>query len=145
MITNTDPVPPLTPTPTTAIFNPPPASLFPAASPGETDVDVRPQVSTSLDPLQFVYLPKVGVEDVIIYYFSEPAVTWTKQHRRTAGDVLSPLLFTLYTSDFQYNSESCHLQKCSDDSAVVGYVSDRQVTEYRELVLCHGVGTTTSS
>ena len=24
------------------------------------------------------------------------------------GTVLSPFLFTLYTSDFQYNSESCH-------------------------------------
>ncbi|KAI3375550.1 hypothetical protein L3Q82_003877 [Scortum barcoo] len=34
------------------------------------------------------------------------------------GTVLSPFLFTLYTTDFQYNSESCHLQKFSDDSAV---------------------------
>ena len=36
------------------------------------------------------------------------------------GTVLSPLLFTLYTSDFQCHSVSCHLQKFSDDSAVVG-------------------------
>ena len=34
------------------------------------------------------------------------------------GTVLSPFLFTLYTTDFQYNSESCHLQRFSDDSAV---------------------------
>jgi len=27
------------------------------------------------------------------------------------GTVLSLFLFTLYTSDFQYNLESCHLQK----------------------------------
>ena len=38
------------------------------------------------------------------------------------GTVLSPFLFTLYTTDFQYNSESCHLQKFSDDSAVVGCI-----------------------
>uniref|UniRef100_A0A8C6NVF2 Reverse transcriptase domain-containing protein n=1 Tax=Nothobranchius furzeri TaxID=105023 RepID=A0A8C6NVF2_NOTFU len=34
------------------------------------------------------------------------------------GTVLSPFLFTLYTSDSQYKSETCHLQKYSDDSAV---------------------------
>src|SRR4029434_10901633 len=31
------------------------------------------------------------------------------------GTVLSPVLFTLYTSDFTYNTESCHIQKFSDD------------------------------
>ncbi|KAI3365706.1 hypothetical protein L3Q82_010151, partial [Scortum barcoo] len=40
------------------------------------------------------------------------------------GTVLSPFLFTLYTTDFQYNSESCHLQKFSDDSAVVGCIRE---------------------
>ena len=50
------------------------------------------------------------------------------------GTVLSPFLFTLYTSDFQYNSESCHLQKYSDDSAVVGCISNGQEAEYKELI-----------
>jgi len=50
------------------------------------------------------------------------------------GTVLSQFLFTLYTSDCQYNSESCHLQKYCDDSAVVGCISDGQQAEYRELV-----------
>ena len=50
------------------------------------------------------------------------------------GTVLSPFLFTLYTTDFQYNSESCHLQKFSDDSAVVGCIRDGQGGEYRALV-----------
>uniref|UniRef100_A0A1A8RXB6 Reverse transcriptase domain-containing protein n=1 Tax=Nothobranchius rachovii TaxID=451742 RepID=A0A1A8RXB6_9TELE len=50
------------------------------------------------------------------------------------GTVLSPFLFTLYTSDFQYKSETCHLQKYSDDSAVVGCIRDGQEAEYRELV-----------
>jgi len=38
-------------------------------------------------------------------------------HRNTT--VLFELLLTLYTSDSQYNSESCHPQKYPDDSAVV--------------------------
>ena len=50
------------------------------------------------------------------------------------GTVLSPFLFTLYTSDFLYNSESCHLQKFSDDSAVVGCIRDGREEEYRALV-----------
>ncbi|KAI3360413.1 hypothetical protein L3Q82_002255 [Scortum barcoo] len=40
------------------------------------------------------------------------------------GTVLAPFLFTLYTADFSYNTPSCHLQKFSDDSAVVGLITD---------------------
>lgn len=50
------------------------------------------------------------------------------------GTVLSPILFTLYTSDFKYNSESCHMQKFSDDTAIVGCVRDGQEGEYRSLI-----------
>ncbi|KAK0147064.1 RNA-directed DNA polymerase from mobile element jockey [Merluccius polli] len=50
------------------------------------------------------------------------------------GTVLSPFLFTLYTTDFQYNAESCHLQKFSDDSAVVGCTGGGEEGEYRTLV-----------
>lgn len=46
--------------------------------------------------------------------------------------VLSPFLFTLYTSDF--HSESAHLQKFPDDSAVVGCISDGQEEECKPLV-----------
>lgn len=49
------------------------------------------------------------------------------------GTVLSPNLFTLYASDFQYNSE-CHLQKFSDDAAVVWCIKDGQQGQYRQLV-----------
>ena len=38
------------------------------------------------------------------------------------GTILAPFLFTIYTSDFRYNSESCHIQKYSDDTAVVACV-----------------------
>ena len=50
------------------------------------------------------------------------------------GTVLSPSLFTLYTSDFKYNSESCHPQKSSDDIAVVECNRGGEETEYTGLV-----------
>ncbi|XP_076860596.1 antigen WC1.1-like [Brachyhypopomus gauderio] len=49
------------------------------------------------------------------------------------GTVLAPFLFTLYTADFSYNTATCHLQKFSDDSAVVGYILDGEESKYREL------------
>ena len=71
---------------------------------------------------QFVRLDRV-LSDVVVSGTGAPQ-----------GTVLSPFLFTLYTTDFQYNSESCHLQKFSDDSAVVGCIRDGQEGEYRALV-----------
>uniref|UniRef100_A0AAX7SJH0 Reverse transcriptase domain-containing protein n=1 Tax=Astatotilapia calliptera TaxID=8154 RepID=A0AAX7SJH0_ASTCA len=50
------------------------------------------------------------------------------------GTVLSPFLFTLYTTDFSHCTETCHLQKFSDDSAVVGCISRDDETEYRAVV-----------
>ena len=47
------------------------------------------------------------------------------------GTVLSPFLFSLYTSDFEYNSEACHLQKYCDDTAVVACIRDGQEREYK--------------
>ncbi len=49
------------------------------------------------------------------------------------GTVLAPFLFTLYTADFSYNSESCHIQKNSDDTAIVACIRDGQEYEYRDL------------
>ncbi|TWW64024.1 putative RNA-directed DNA polymerase from transposon BS [Takifugu flavidus] len=61
------------------------------------------------------------------------------------GTVLSPILFTLYTSDFCYNSEMCHIQKFADDTAIVGCIRDNEEEEYRCLVRdfvawCHNNG-----
>ncbi|KAI3372211.1 hypothetical protein L3Q82_007046 [Scortum barcoo] len=50
------------------------------------------------------------------------------------GTVLAPLLFTLYTSDFFYNLELCHIQKYADDTAIVGCIRDDREEEYRRLV-----------
>lgn len=38
------------------------------------------------------------------------------------GTVLSPRLFSLYTTDFQYTSDICHMQTFSDDSVIVACI-----------------------
>ncbi|XP_073727635.1 uncharacterized protein [Misgurnus anguillicaudatus] len=50
------------------------------------------------------------------------------------GTVLAPFLFTIYTADFKFNSSTCHLQKFSDDSAIVGLISDDDDREYKVLI-----------
>lgn len=54
------------------------------------------------------------------------------------GVVLAPLLFTLYTSDFCYNSELCHIQKFqfSDDTAIVGCIRDNREEESGKALRC---------
>ncbi|KAI3352929.1 hypothetical protein L3Q82_019492 [Scortum barcoo] len=42
---------------------------------------------------------------------------------------------TLYTSDFTYSMDSCHLQKFSDDTAIVGCVSEGNDCEYRKVIM----------
>ncbi|KAF7655757.1 hypothetical protein LDENG_00051090, partial [Lucifuga dentata] len=48
--------------------------------------------------------------------------------------VLSPFLFTLYTSDFTYNTDHCHIQKFSDHTAIIRHVSDGNELEYRGII-----------
>ncbi|KAI5611778.1 gastrula zinc finger protein XlCGF28.1-like, partial [Silurus asotus] len=50
------------------------------------------------------------------------------------GTVLAPFLFTIYTADFMFSSATCHLQKFSDDSAIVGLIMNDDDREYRELI-----------
>ena len=49
------------------------------------------------------------------------------------GTVLALFLFTLYTADFMYSSPNCHLQKFSDDSGIIGLITDEDDRECREL------------
>nr|XP_008281790.1 PREDICTED: uncharacterized protein LOC103358552 [Stegastes partitus] len=49
------------------------------------------------------------------------------------GTVLVPLLFSIYTADFTHYTSNCHLQKFSDDSAIVGLINNGDEKEYREL------------
>ncbi|KAI3352367.1 hypothetical protein L3Q82_005333 [Scortum barcoo] len=46
------------------------------------------------------------------------------------GTVLSPFLFTFYTSDLRRNTDLCHLQEFSDDTAIIGCVSERNEQKY---------------
>lgn len=58
-----------------------------------------------------------------------------QQPRSTLWNCTLTIPLHPYTSDFQYKSASCHVQKDSDDSGVVvGFISDGQQTEYWELV-----------
>ncbi|KAI3376785.1 hypothetical protein L3Q82_000393 [Scortum barcoo] len=109
---------------------------------------LRPLVSPNMDPLQFAYQPGIGVDDAIIYLLHR-----SLSHLEDAGNtdcvsdvvvcstgapqgtVLSPFLFTLYTSDFTYSTDSCHLQKFSNDTAIVGCVSEGNDCEYRKVIM----------
>ena len=71
---------------------------------------------------QYVRLPQC-VSDKVISNTGAPQ-----------GTVLSPFLFTLYTTDFSHCTETCHLQKFSDASAVVGCINGDDETEYRAVV-----------
>ena len=50
------------------------------------------------------------------------------------GTVLSPFLFTLYTDDCKLSEDLCHLQKFSDDSALVGCILDDSEGLYRNQI-----------
>ena len=67
--------------------------------------------------------PRDCVSDVVVCSMGAPQ-----------GTVLSPFLFTFYTSDFSYNIDSCHLQKFSDDTAIVAYVTEGNDLEYRKVI-----------
>jgi len=49
------------------------------------------------------------------------------------GTVLAPFFFTLYTTNFSYNTTTLYLQKFSNDSAIVGLITNEDDKEYREL------------
>lgn len=44
--------------------------------------------------------------------------------------MLSALLFTFYTADFQNNLETCHIQKLTEDTAIVVCIREGEEGEY---------------
>lgn len=60
--------------------------------------------------------------------------SWSAARGPPQCTVLSAALFTLFTYDFQYESELCHMQKYSEDTVIVGCVEGGQEDEHRGLV-----------
>ena len=50
------------------------------------------------------------------------------------GTMLSPFLFSLYTSEFSHNTDSCHLQKFSNNTAIVSCMSDGNDLEHEKVI-----------
>ena len=50
------------------------------------------------------------------------------------GCVLSPMLFTLYTSDCVSNFENCHVLKYADDSVIIGNITNNDISTYVQQV-----------
>ncbi|TWW56010.1 hypothetical protein D4764_09G0010600 [Takifugu flavidus] len=69
-----------------------------------------------------------------------PDLTVLSHHHSPSPLITPPTPAALFshhvtsTSDFSYNSDSCHLQKFSDDTAIVGHVSEGNELEYREVI-----------
>ncbi|KAI4891287.1 hypothetical protein NFI96_003880 [Prochilodus magdalenae] len=57
-----------------------------------------------------------------------------QQHRSTTGDGTFPFPLHIVHLRLQYNSETCHMQKFSDDTAIVACVRGGQEAEYRNMV-----------
>ncbi|KAI3354945.1 hypothetical protein L3Q82_004738 [Scortum barcoo] len=108
-------------------------------------------VSSFMDPLQFAYQPDIANGWMMPSLlsstsFTPPSLTW----RRPGSTVR--IMFFDFSSAFNtiqprllgdklqlagtssYNTPSCHLQKFSDDSAVVGLITDGDDREYRGLI-----------
>ncbi|TWW62767.1 hypothetical protein D4764_04G0014140 [Takifugu flavidus] len=122
---------------------------------------LRPLVSPFQDPLQFAYQPKVGVDDAVIYLLKrayssldrlnttvrvmffdfssafntiQPRLLRAKLEKMQMDAPLVSWIEDYLTADLQYHSETCHLQKYSDDTVIVGCVENGQEDEYRDLV-----------
>ncbi|XP_071959521.1 uncharacterized protein [Antedon mediterranea] len=49
------------------------------------------------------------------------------------GSVISPMLFSLFTSSFRANSNECCIVKYADDTVITGYITGNDETSYRQL------------
>ncbi|KAF7645166.1 hypothetical protein LDENG_00208950 [Lucifuga dentata] len=82
-------------------------------------------------------LTEMGVDSHLVTWITG-YLTGRPQYVRlkdcSSETVLSPVLFTLYTSVFRYNPESCHVQKYSDDPEIVGCIRGGKEGEYRSTV-----------
>lgn len=86
-------------------------------------------INASYSPVRFMYFfffsfhDECCMSDILISDTGAPQ-----------GTVLSPLLFILYTADVNYCTGTCHLQKYSDDSAVIEYIASGEESEHKTVV-----------
>ena len=66
---------------------------------------------------------KYGVSDIITVNTGAPQ-----------GCVLSPVLFVLYTNDLAWDTNGAMIEKYADDTAVVGFISNDDDSEYVECI-----------
>ncbi|KAI3372222.1 hypothetical protein L3Q82_022660 [Scortum barcoo] len=66
------------------------------------------------------------------YHVVPPAQPLGGEHLEEIKRELPDLM---YTSDFGYSTDSCHLQKFSNNTAIVGCVSEGNDCEYRKLIM----------
>ncbi|KAI4896686.1 hypothetical protein NFI96_022894, partial [Prochilodus magdalenae] len=125
---------------------------------------LRPLVRPSMDPPPFAYQPGVGVDDAVIYllhralshlekpgstvritffYFSsafntkQPGLLKDKLEHVGVESHLSNWILDYLTNRPQYvRARDCVSDKVkfSDDSAIVGLITNEEDTEYRELI-----------
>ena len=127
-------------------------------------VHLRPLVAPFMDPLRYAYQLGIGVDGAIIFlldrslsHLEKPGSTvriiflhlmsWILDYLTNRPQLSTvrgphreqswPLLFTLYTADFSHQSPHRHIQKISDDSAIVGIIWDGDNRAYRELIGFH--------
>lgn len=61
-------------------------------------------------------------------------ITKRSEHWCPTGCVLSPLLFSFYTNNCTSNIASVKLLKFADDATIIGLISDREESFYRNEV-----------
>ncbi|KAI5099810.1 gastrula zinc finger protein XlCGF28.1-like [Silurus meridionalis] len=128
----------------------PPPPIPPALTPTNTNSPLqKPSAFNTIQPaLQRDKMVYMGVDHhlsnwILDYLTDRPQYVMTLDCKSDMvvcntvapqGTVLALFLFTVYTADFLFISATCHLQKFSDDSAIIGLITDDDAREYRGLI-----------
>ncbi|XP_068172840.1 ATP-binding cassette sub-family C member 12-like [Antennarius striatus] len=107
-----------------------------------------PQVQGAMDPLKFAYQAQVGVDDAVLYLLhrvlsyldvGDCAVRVLFFDFLSTFDTIQPCLLqdkltSMAVDRYLHNSDTCHIQKYSDDTVIVACIREGEEGEYRALV-----------